>query len=194
MNYVIYDADTGRVSRYGSAPESQIDNMAHAGEFVLKNVNGGPDLYVENGTLMKMPPQPSDTHVFDWSSKMWVETATLDILRHRRWCYFKLIRADREFGGFTWDGSVFDSDPQSQARIQGGVQLATMAAAQPFSIDWTLADNTIRTLSAADMIAVGVALAAHVQGVHATARALRAQIEAATTIAEIEAISWPSQP
>lgn len=111
----------------------------------------------------------------------------------RKWAFIKSQRSALEFGGFTWDGSAFDSDPQAQARIQGGVQLATIAAAQsqPFSIDWTLADNTVRTLSGADMIAVGMTLAAHVQTVHAIARALRLQIEAATTLAEVEAVVWP---
>ena len=48
-----------------------------------------------------------------------------------------------------------------------------------FSIDWTLADNTVRTLNAADMIAVGVALGQHVNACHERARVLRGEIESA---------------
>lgn len=117
----------------------------------------------------------------------------ISTVKARAWAGIKYVRGVLEFGGFTWDNSAFDSDAQAQARIQGGVQLATIAAAnnQPFSIDWTLADNSVRTLSSTEMVTVGFALAAHVQAVHTTARTLRSQIEAATTVAEVEAVTWP---
>lgn len=138
-------------------------------------------------------PPPSGRHKLQAETLIWVDATNLADLKSERWTAIKSQRSALEFGGFTWDGSAFDSDPQAQARIQGGVQLATIAAAQsqPFSIDWTLADNTVRTLSGADMIAVGMTLAAHVQAVHAIARTLRLQIEAATTLAEVEAVVWP---
>ena len=46
---------------------------------------------------------------------------------------------------FLGAGSAFDSDRESQARIMGAVQMATLAAAaqQLFTIAWTLADNTV---------------------------------------------------
>lgn len=42
------------------------------------------------------------------------------------------------------------------------------------------------------MIAAGQALGVHVGAQHATARTLRAAIEAATTVAEVEAVEWPA--
>ena len=59
-----------------------------------------------------------------------------------------------------------------------------------FVIDWTLADNTVRTLSAADMIAVGVALGGHVAAQHEKARGLRVQIGGAGNQAGVLAIGW----
>lgn len=103
------------------------------------------------------------------------------------------MRDTLEFGWFTWDGSIFDANEKSQARIQGAFQLASLALAtsQAFSVDWTLADNTVRTLSATDWMGVGQALAAHIQTCHVTARSLKAQVDAATSIEEVEAIQWP---
>jgi hypothetical protein len=129
-----------------------------------------------------------------WINSGWqVLTPQLAEVREARWQDIKAQREAREFGGFTWGGSYFDSDPISQSRIQGATILAmqAMAAAQPFSIDWTLADNTTRTLSAADMLAVGQALALHVITLHATARALRAAIEAAVSPEQVAAVAWP---
>lgn len=112
----------------------------------------------------------------------------------KRWAVIKAARDGAEFGGFTWNNSTFDSDPQAQSRIQGGAQLATLAmiASQPFSVDWTLADNTVRTLSGADMLAAGQALGVHIETVHGIGRDLRAAIEAATSVAAVDAITWPS--
>lgn len=163
-----------------------------AGEEVL-NLGAPPYTYWDGANFVPFPPKPGATHVWDWPTKQWIDPRTLADRKEAQWAAIKAARNSLEFGGFTWDGSAFDSDQQAQARIQGGVQLATIAASQgqPFSIDWTLADNSIRTLSGADMIAVGMELAAHVQSIHATARVLRVQIEAASTIEEVDAIQWP---
>lgn len=109
-----------------------------------------------------------------------------------KWSTIKKFRSIHEFGQFIWDGLAFDSDLTSQSRIQGAAQLAqiTLAAGQPFSIDWTLADNTVVTLDANQMISVGLALGNHINACHSKARLLRQQIESATTKEEIEAIVW----
>ena len=109
--------------------------------------------------------------------------------RTRQWAVIKQQREAREYGGFTWDGSVFDSDPESQRRIQGAVQLAVMAAAtgQAFEITWVLADNTTRALTGDDMVAVGAALGAHVGAVFALGVELRQAIASSD---DPETISW----
>ena len=127
-----------------------------------------------------------------------IETAKaiyLDGVREAKWAQVRAARYAAEHGGFTWDGSVFDSDLASQSKIQGAVQLAQMALAaqDPFELDWTLQDNTMRTLSAEDMIAVGVALGQHVAAQHATGRELRAAInDPQASWQDIEAVAWPT--
>lgn len=99
----------------------------------------------------------------------WVDPRTLAQHQADKWTAIKAARDAIEFGGFTWDGSTFDSDPQSQSRIQGAAQLATLAmiASQAFSVDWTLATNAVRTLTGADMLAVGQAMGVHIMTTHA---------------------------
>lgn len=111
--------------------------------------------------------------------------------RARHWALIKQQREAREYGGFDWDGSRFDSDPESQRRIQGAVQLAVMASenGQTFEITWVLADNTTRVLTGDDMVAVGAALGAHVSAVFAQGVDLRQQIAVA---ADPESIVWPA--
>jgi hypothetical protein len=76
----------------------------------------------------------------------------------------------------------------SQRRIQGAVQLS--AIDDTLTLDWTLADNSVQTFTAADYIQIGQALAVHVSQCHERGRILRQEIEAATTLEDLEAIVW----
>lgn len=144
--------------------------------------------YWDGEVFILKPPPPSAHHIFNYTTKQWVDPRTLSDLQAAKWEQIKRDRDEAEFGGFTWDGSPFDSDAISQSRIQGAVQLAAMAPG--FTIDWTLANNTVRNLTGEDLANVGAALGMHVAAQHAKARLLRSQIEAATTVAEVDAVTW----
>lgn len=130
---------------------------------------------------------------FSGASRVLEGDTDLEKAKARQWSIIKINRDRREFGGFNWNGKYFDSDSQAQSRIQGGVQLALMAQQvnQPFSINWTLQDNSVIPLNASDMISVGQALATHIQDLHEISRGLREQINAATTVEQVNSIGWP---
>lgn len=133
------------------------------------------------------PPHP--WMVWSDADIAWIDPRNLTELKAAKWKDMKAARSTAEYGGFIWDGSPFDSDAASQQRIIGASQLATLNPSA-FEIDWTLADNTVRTLGAAEMNAVGIALGVHVNAQYVHARNLRQQIEAATTPQDVEAIVW----
>ena len=69
---------------------------------------------------------------------------------------------------------------------------AAIAAGQPFSADFALADNTLVTLTAQDFVGIEMAKVQAVAEAFAHASALRLQIEAATSAAELDAVpGWP---
>ena len=179
-------APNGELSRVLTIGEGDLSGNLLEGETCIPGVYSLH--YVHEGLVLPLPTQPSPHHTFDYTTKQWVDPRTLSDLQVAKWEQIKRARVNAEFGGFTWDGSPFDSDAISQSRIQGAVQLAAMAPG--FTIDWTLADNTVRALSGSELAAVGVALGLHVGTQHAKARVLRAQIEAATTATEVEAVAW----
>lgn len=149
------------------------------------------DWRVRSGTLTNVAPNPGPAYRWDVTSESWIPDipkAKADKLQQ-----LKTTRNQKESGGFTWDSSVFDSDPISQIRIQGGVSLAQIAAggALPFTIDWTLKNNTIRTLSAQDMIQVGLSLAYHITSTHDQYRSLKNQVDTATTVESVNSVVWP---
>lgn len=119
------------------------------------------------------------------------QSNTLKAAKERAWTRVKLERSRAEGGNFTYDGGTYQAD---KVRITGAVQLALLAksAGVPYSETWTLTDNTTRVLDADGVIAMGLALGTFVSGIYATGRALREQINAATTIEEADAIRWPA--
>lgn len=114
------------------------------------------------------------------------------------WTRAKALRDAKINAGVAVAGvGTFDSDDASRLNLTGAsvMALAAQAANQPFSINWKLADNSIVTLNAAQMIQIGVAVGAKVSAIHARAQAIGLAIEAATTRQNLEAIQigegWP---
>ena len=183
----------GRVFSILTGPSLEGMPEAPAGQLAALTDYSGPlPAYWNGSAVQAIPAQPSPSHTWNWATKQWAYDLTEG--RAQAWSRIKSARESVEFGLFAWGGQTFDGDSESQRRIQGAAQLATLAQAtgQPFSIDWTLADNTQATLTATEMIGVGVALGQHVNGAHGIARTLRIQIDAATTPEELEAIQWPA--
>lgn len=189
MIYTIYTIASGRIDQIVSCDLDQLAGQYDAQtQAVISGVIDDARHYISGGLPVAIPAQPSPHHHWDWGVKQWIDPRTLADFRSAKWTEIKYARAAAEFGGFVWDARVFDSDAMSQSRIIGAAQLARINPA--FTITWTLADNSVRQLSATDMVAVGVALGDHVATQHAKARTLRAQIEAAQTVAQVAAVGW----
>ncbi len=188
--FTAIDSATGEVLYGGGADD--LDVLQRDGITVLAEA-APPNSYRDGDTWVLIPPRPSQAHRWDWSLKAWIDPRTLSDLRAEKWADIKAQRDAVEFGGFDWDGSRFDSDAISQGRITGAVQLAQIAG-EGWSIDWTLADNSVRTLSHTDMSAVGITLGEHVGHVHDIARELRVRINAAKSAEELDAITWTDPP
>lgn len=122
----------------------------------------------------------------------WHDLRTLEEAKQTKHDEINEERDTREAAGFPYMGKVFDSDPRSVMRINVAALAATLATAEsiPFTIEWTTADNSKLTLDAPAMRGVPVALAQFGDSLHQTAKTLKAAVEAATSIAEVEAITW----
>lgn len=132
--------------------------------------------------------KPNPIFVWDNELEQWKDPRTLQDLKDAKWTTIKRARSQAEYAGFTWDGSTFDSDALSQNRITGAVTLAQMSSS--FTIDWILADNTVRTLNQISMLQVGATLGQHVGAVFTNGVLRRAAIDAAVSVEEVEAVVW----
>lgn len=104
----------------------------------------------------------------------------------------KVARDTQEASGFPYMGKTLDSDAKSVERITVAVQAAQAAIAsnQPFSLVWTCQDDSDLTLDAAGMMGVPVELALFANDLHVKYRTLKGEIDACTTVEDIQKITW----
>lgn len=172
-----------------------IEQQLAAGETAFPSDGSPPHQKVlVRAQAVLLPPQPSMFHRADPATQQWVDTRSLEQLKAEKWSQIKRARDAAEYGGFTWGGLAFDCDQVSAQRIGGAVTMAMIAASAgtPFAIEWTLADNTVQTLTGEEVVQVGLALGAHVASTHATARTLRLAIADVADAEALAAIAWPS--
>lgn len=147
------------------------------------------------GVWRERPDPPSAKHIWDRKGGAWADPRTLEDLRSSAWERIKAARMAAETAPVTaCGGRLFQADILSQMRIQAAVQLAQLAytggTAAQLGIPWTLADNSVYSLSYADVIDLGLSVAQQVMAAHAKGRVLRTIIESATTRQEIDAVQW----
>lgn len=119
------------------------------------------------------------------------EAAALEAARGAAWARIKAARDSAEYSTFYVPGlGTFDADAVSQQRITGAYAVASTTPG--FETIWTLADNSSVSLDAPAMELVGRTLLDHVASAHERARVLRVQVLSATTIPDLDALSWAS--
>ena len=124
---------------------------------------------------------PSPHFIFDYGFKQWIDPRAIDDLKAQKWTEIKTQRDKLEFGGFEFDGNIYDSDQVSQGRIMG-------AAIAGVDQVWTLADNTTVSLTASQLQQLYTALQAHIASVHERGRIARQLILEAETKEQVEAV------
>lgn len=137
--------------------------------------------YWNGSNWVSIGPAPSPFKSFNYETKQWFDTRSLEAVKDSKWEDIKYQRNKVEFGGFTYNGMEFDSDMLSQGRI-----LAASIMNQPTT--WTLANNLVVDLTAQDMQGVVQAMMTHVMSCHARSRLARDNILSSTTIEEIETV------
>lgn len=197
MNFVAYETTTGRITRAGFAPDGHEAGQAMAHESILTGDGNDSDHYVSNGVIAAFTPAEIDAKknlaqgwVWKMPERIAVDARILPEAKAIAWERIKLSRTAAEEKAFTFNAQLYDANIE---KIGGAVQMALIAqvASAPFTIDWTLADNSVVTLNAQQMIGVGVALGRHIAAIYDTARALRETIDSATSKQNVDAISWP---
>jgi hypothetical protein len=145
--------------------------------------------YIDNGVATLYPPRPLPVSTWDSTSKTWVDPRTLADFKKAKVAEMKAARGAFALGTFQAAGFVFASDASSQTRIMLGFTKAQLQGAG-FSEQWLLADGSVRTLTAANMQTLILALWDHIKLADTTLYTRTQQIAAAQTIPDVQSIVW----
>ena len=186
MNYyIVYDAQSGEIiNNIMTSTEYFIDDVSLAVIEVSEDdykKSCNQLHYVNNGELKQMVSQPSLNHTYNYMTHQWEDSRDLDEIKDQKWYDIKTARDQLEFGGFTFEGNIYDSDQVSQGRIMGAVSAGVDQV-------WTLADNSTKLLTGFDLKLLYAALQQHISTTHERGRIARQHIEEAQTREEVEAI------
>lgn len=174
MRTIIYNTTTGEIiSCGGMRPQTRDANLT------------ADRSYIE---VAERPYLDEYTRVDHQTGELYQLEPPLDVLKQQKWQHMKSIRNATEFGSITWNNMVFQCDEISQRRIQGALQLANLDP--NISLTWTLADNSTTTLNQADIVGLATTLANHVNLCHTEGRRVRNLIDAATSVQDLDAITW----
>lgn len=145
---------------------------------------------IVNGVRVDLTPQEVAALEAEWAAN----APTLGQLRLRKLDALAAKRWEKEAGGIVFNGMTVATDAVSQTKIIGAVVGAQMDPQS--TIQWKMADGSFSTLDATAVLAMAMAVRAHVQACFDNEAEIRVLIQAAGTKEELDAIDidagWPS--
>lgn len=202
LPYTFTDAN-GEIKLWGRVETSDdIDALtaANAGLVFVPDIAPNPNSYRyyavfpgDTYAWVLRPERSADYEVWDYVGNFWYDPRPLAERRDLQWGVIQVAQAAADAEDLEWSGSTFQVDVGSRDKIKEALLdsiLATLAS-EAWSIEWTLADNSTLTMSAADMASMSRALAARTNDNHDKAQDKRALIYASMSP---EDITWDSVP
>lgn len=192
MKATIFDVNTGQILRVVSAPVGMASaQTSGASEDWIEGDYPDDKFYIEGMAPIAIPAQPSPHHVFNYTTKQWEDPRTLADLKAAKNAAINQARAKANSGFFLFQSKRIAADPLSRSDIDAAHGSILMLQALPpgWPGGWKSMDNEIVPIPDVatwaqfygSMVATGTANFNHSQ-------ALKAQLAAASTPAEVEAV------
>lgn len=126
---------------------------------------------------------------YPWCS-LWEQYTDVEPLwyaKQRKTAEFKARRDSQEVASIEYNGHSYDYDSKARERINAAIIALDQQGADA-DIAWTTADDNDVTVTAADLRAVIAAVAVRSNALHVKYRKAKAQIEAAGSAEEVNAV------
>lgn len=163
--------------------EEQIAEMLKQGYVIVNHDdfnkligNGDGEYLIADDGLVYPKPAPTDAEL-------------LAVAKPAKIAELKAERDTREVEPITYNGNLYDYDEKARGRINAAI-IALSLQGDGATIDWTTADNQDVKVTVYDLRAIVAAVAVRSNALHTAYRTAKAQVEAATTKTEIDAINF----
>ena len=137
--------------------------------------NAGGEYFIADDGSVYQKPAPTDAELL-------ADAKTAKIAE------LKAERDAREVEPITYNGNSYDYDDKARERINAAIIALDVQGADA-SIDWTTATNADVKVTANDLRRVIAVVAQRSNALHVAYRAAKDKVEAATTVAEVEAVT-----
>jgi hypothetical protein len=181
----------GQILRTLSCPQDQVAPNVGTGEQAIEIPDGvGDDTHYFDGTdFVPMPAKAHDYQRFDFATKTWVDPRTLLQVKSTKRNELKSAALAAATADLTVSTVTFSVSLDIKAELAQELALAQAEGAS-YSLEWERADGTPITLTGAQVRGLLRAMSTRAANIRSTLRTKIAAVNAATTIAEVEAIEW----
>ena len=139
-----------------------------------------------DGTFI--PRTISDTDLEQLGVVVAEEEEPIENVKQRKIMELKRQRDAAEVEPVEYSGHLYDYDSKARDRIAAAI-IALDVQGDAAKISWTTADNEDAVVTAADLRMIIAAVAVRSNALHTAYRAAKAQVEAASTAEEVEAVT-----
>ena len=116
------------------------------------------------------------------------EEEPLEVIKQRKITELKYQRDKAEVTPIEYNGHSYDFDSKARDRISAAI-IALELQGEGATIEWTTADNADTPVTANDLKMIIAAVAVRSNALHIAYRKAKAQVEAASTAEEVEAVT-----
>ena len=135
-----------------------------------------------------IPRTISDTDLEQLGVNVAETEEPIENIRARKIVELKRQRDDAEVEPIEYGGHLYDYDSKARDRIAAAI-IALDVQGDGAKISWTTADNEDAEVTAQDLRMIIAAVAARSNKLHTAYRTAKAQVEAASTAEEVEAVT-----
>lgn len=135
-----------------------------------------------------IPLSISDEALAELGVTVTYEEEPIENVKQRKILMLKRQRDTAEVEPIEYNGNIYDYDEKARDRINAAI-IALELQGEYATIDWTTADNADTPVTANDLKMIIAAVAVRSNKLHTAYRVAKEKVEAATTAAEVEAVT-----
>ncbi len=135
-----------------------------------------------------IPLSISEDVLKDLGVTVTTEEESIESIKEHKILTLKIQRDNAEVEPVEYKGNLYDYDEKARDRINAAI-IALELQGEETTIDWTTADNADTPVTANDLKMIIAAVAVRSNKLHTAYRVAKEKVEAATTAAEVEAVT-----
>lgn len=135
-----------------------------------------------------IPLSISEDALKDLGVTVTTEEESIKSIKEHKILTLKIQRDNAEVQPIEYKGNLYDYDEKARDRINAAI-IALELQGEGATIEWTTADNADTPVTANDLKMIIAAVAVRSNKLHTAYRVAKEKVEAATTAAEVEAVT-----